>query len=97
MATFTSGRGIRTVISGCGMSIVIVGAGCRTVISGCGWRTVTTAATMAEVEALRPRLRSEPLFAVIGISPAEPPRVLPPRDGAHLTDRFRRALGGVEA
>jgi thiamine pyrophosphate-dependent acetolactate synthase large subunit-like protein len=66
------------------------------VAAGCGWRTVTTAATMAEVEALRPRLRSGPLFAVIGISPVDHPRVLPPRDGAHLADRFRRALGVAE-
>ena len=66
------------------------------VAAGCGWRSTATAATMAEVEALRPRLRSEPLFAVISISPAESPRALPPRDGAHLTDRFRRALGVPE-
>jgi hypothetical protein len=48
---------------------------------------------MDEVEALRPRLRQENLFAVIRISPEELPRHLPPRDGAHLADRFRRALG----
>jgi hypothetical protein len=45
------------------------------------------------VEALRPRLRREALFAVIRISPAEVPRHLPPRDGAFLTQRFRGALG----
>lgn len=66
------------------------------VAAGCGWPTTATAATVADVEALRPRLRNEPLFAVINISPAEPPRVLPPRDGAHLADRFRRALGVAE-
>jgi hypothetical protein len=33
------------------------------------------------------------LFAVIRISAEEPPRHLPPRDGAYLADRFRRALG----
>jgi hypothetical protein len=48
---------------------------------------------MAEVEALRPRLRQESLFAVVRISPEELPRHLPPRDGAYLADRFRRALG----
>ncbi|HET6184864.1 MAG TPA: thiamine pyrophosphate-dependent enzyme [Acetobacteraceae bacterium] len=63
------------------------------VAAACGWETTATARDMAEVEALRPRLRREPLFAVIRISPAEAPRFLPPRDGAHLTDRFRRALG----
>ena len=66
------------------------------VAAGCGWRSTATAATMAEVEALRPRLRSEPLFAVISIAPTESARALPPRDGAYLTDRFRRALGVAE-
>jgi hypothetical protein len=45
------------------------------------------------VEALRPRLRQEALFAVIRISPEDLPRYLPPRDGAYLKDRFRLALG----
>jgi thiamine pyrophosphate-dependent acetolactate synthase large subunit-like protein len=66
------------------------------VAAGCGWRATATAVTMAEVEALRPRLRCEPVFAVIRISPAEYPRALPPRDGAHLAGRFRRALGVAE-
>lgn len=48
---------------------------------------------MHEVEALRPRLRQEPLFAVVRISPDEKPRHLPPRDGAALAERFRCALG----
>ena len=44
-------------------------------------------------EGLRPRLRREKLFALIGISPEEKPRFLPPKDGAWLTTRFRAALG----
>jgi len=63
------------------------------VAAACGWSAIATARDMAEVEALRPRLRQERLFAVIRISPDELPRHLPPRDGAHLADRFRRALG----
>jgi len=55
----------------------------------------TTARDMAEVEALRPRLRTENLFAVLRISAEEKPRFLPSRDGAYLSDRFRRALGVV--
>jgi len=51
---------------------------------------------MAAVEALRPRLRAEPLFAVIRISAEEKPRFIPPRDGAYVTERFRRALGIIE-
>ena len=63
------------------------------VASACGWRNTAEARTMPEVEALRPRLRTESLFAVIGIAPAEAPKFLPPRDGAYLASRFRRALG----
>ena len=42
---------------------------------------------------LATRLRRESLFAVVRIAPDEVARHLPPRDGAHLADRFRRALG----
>ena len=63
------------------------------VAAACGWTATATARDMAEVEALAPRLRHEALFAVIRISAEEEARHLPPRDGAHLADRFRRALG----
>ena len=66
------------------------------VAKACGWSATTTATGMAEVEALRPRLRTEPLFAVIRIAPDEKPRFIPPRDGAFVTERFRRALGIIE-
>jgi thiamine pyrophosphate-dependent acetolactate synthase large subunit-like protein len=36
------------------------------------------------------------LFARIAIRPDEPPRILPPRDGVYLKNRFRHSLG-VEA
>ena len=65
------------------------------VAAACGWTATATARDMAEVEALTPRLRHEALFAVIRISAEEVARHLPPRDGAHLADRFRRALGVV--
>lgn len=71
------------------------GADLAAVAAGCGWRVTATATTMQAVEELRLRLRAEALFAVIKIAPDEPPRVLPPRDGAYLADRFRRALGVV--
>jgi thiamine pyrophosphate-dependent acetolactate synthase large subunit-like protein len=63
------------------------------VASACGWQSTAVARDMAEVAALRPRLRTEHLFAVLRISPEEKPRHLPPRDGAWLTHRFRAALG----
>ena len=67
------------------------------VAAACGWAATATARDMAEVEALVPRLRREPLFAVIRIAADEKPRFLPPRDGAYVTERFRRALGIVES
>jgi thiamine pyrophosphate-dependent acetolactate synthase large subunit-like protein len=66
------------------------------VAAACGWPATATARSMDDVEVLRPRLRQENLFAVIRISPDELPRHLPPRDGAYLADRFRRALGVAE-
>ena len=62
------------------------------VARACGWAATATARDMDEVEALGPRLRQESLFAVIRIAPEDVPRHLPPRDGAYLADRFRRAL-----
>ncbi len=66
------------------------------VAAACGWSATATARDMDDVAALCPRLRGEALFAVIRIAPDEKPRHLPPRDGAHLADRFRRALGVAE-
>jgi thiamine pyrophosphate-dependent acetolactate synthase large subunit-like protein len=68
----------------------------ESVAAACGWIATATARDMTAVEALRPRLRTESLFAVIRISPAEKPRFIPPRDGAWVTERFRRGLGVVE-
>ncbi len=70
-----------------------LGTDLAAVAAACGWKTTMTLTTMAEVQALRPRLRREVIFAVIRISPAEVPRFLPPRDGAALVARFRGALG----
>lgn len=74
-----------------------LGADLAAVAAACGWQDTAVARDMEEVEALRLRLRKEPLFAVLRISPEEKPRHLPPRDGAYLTDRFRRALGVTDA
>lgn len=73
-----------------------LGADLAAIATACGWQNVATARDMDEVAALRPRLRREQIFAVLRISAEEKPRVLPPRDGAYLTDRFRRALGVAE-
>lgn len=73
-----------------------LGADLAAVAVACGWQATAVARDMDEVAALRSRLRAEPLFAVLRISPEEKPRHLPPRDGAYLSDRFRRALGVAE-
>jgi thiamine pyrophosphate-dependent acetolactate synthase large subunit-like protein len=70
-----------------------LGTDLAAVAAGCGWPATVKVADMAELPALRVRLRREALFAVIRISPAEVPRFLPIRDGARLTARFRDALG----
>ncbi len=70
-----------------------LGTDLAAVAAGCGWLATTTVTAMADIPALRIRLRHEALFAVIRISPAEVPRFLPIRDGARLTTRFRDALG----
>jgi thiamine pyrophosphate-dependent acetolactate synthase large subunit-like protein len=70
-----------------------LGTDLAAVAAACGWKTTMTLDTMEEVAALRMRLRREAIFAVIRISPADVPRFLPPRDAAHLTVRFRQALG----
>ena len=69
-----------------------LGTNLAAVAAGCGWRNTATITDMADIPALRGRLRSEALFAVIHISPDEVPRFLPIRDGARLTARFRDAL-----
>jgi thiamine pyrophosphate-dependent acetolactate synthase large subunit-like protein len=70
-----------------------MGTDLAAVAAACGWKSTMTLTTMAEVAALRMRLRHEVIFAVIRISPADVPRFLPPRDAAHLSVRFRQALG----
>lgn len=61
----------------------------------CGISTcldVTDAAGLADLAA-RLKTLNDTLFARVLIEPAEPPRVLPERDGVVLKQRFRKALG----
>jgi hypothetical protein len=50
---------------------------------------------MAGVDDLRKRLytRDGVKIATVKITAENPPRVLPPRDGVHIKNRFRAALG----
>ena len=69
------------------------------VARGCGFETVRTVTTEAELEPLRSAIHDadELLFAVVKVAASEDPKVLPPRDGAYLKDRFRVALLGTKA
>lgn len=60
---------------------------------GFSWTGVIT--DMAGVEALRGRLgeRSGVRLATLKVKAENAPRVLPPRDGVHIKNRFRAALG----
>lgn len=66
------------------------------VAAACGWPSTTTVRTPAEAEALVHELWAAPgpRFAVVKVAAAEDPLVMPPRDGALLKDRFRRAVLG---
>ena len=68
------------------------------VARGCG---IGAAFDIADEAALadftrRVELKERTLFARVAILADEPPRVLPPRDGVLLKDRFRRATGAED-
>ena len=65
----------------------------------CGFVATSTATEETEIAPLRAAIHEGigPLFAQIKIAAEQMPLVLPPRDGAHLKNRFREALLGDEA
>jgi thiamine pyrophosphate-dependent acetolactate synthase large subunit-like protein len=65
------------------------------VARACGIEEVLDIADEAALDAFAARLSEieRTLFARILIHADDPPRVLPPRDGVFLKNRFRRALG----
>lgn len=82
--------------TGAQVSHTALGTDLAAAAAACGWRASVTVSQESELEALRSRLRSEPLFAVVKIAATEAERFLPPRDGAYLQQRFRAALGIVQ-
>jgi thiamine pyrophosphate-dependent acetolactate synthase large subunit-like protein len=66
------------------------------VAKACGIADVRSITTMAEVEALVPRLQetsSGPRFASVKIDGANIERILPMRDGTFIVNRIRSSLG----
>ena len=64
-----------------------------------GFRVAGTVRESDELEAARQVIRTEagPVFYAIKVRAEPLPFVLPPKDGAHLKDRFRQALLGPDA
>jgi len=64
------------------------------VARACGFAEAFTVTHPQELTPLRYLIHGGdgPLFAAVKVEAETPPRVLPPRDGPHLKDRFRRAL-----
>jgi thiamine pyrophosphate-dependent acetolactate synthase large subunit-like protein len=70
-----------------------------TVALACGFSSAAQVRTAAEFKALQAKLRSSqgPLLAQVKVAAEKLPLVLPPREGALLKTRFRRALLGKAA
>ena len=80
--------GMQESHAGRGIDLAAVAATC-----GFAWTSVIT--DMGGVDDLRTRLsaRDGTNFVTVKIKPENPPRVLPPRDGVYIKNRFRGALG----
>jgi thiamine pyrophosphate-dependent acetolactate synthase large subunit-like protein len=66
---------------------------------GAGIADARVVTDLTGVDALRAAIHaaSAPLFAVVKVAAGNHPLVLPPREGAHLTARFREAVLGPAA
>lgn len=71
-----------------GTDLVAVAKGC-----GIADAFAVDALEGAEEVAKRVNARSGAAFAAVAIAVEEPPRAIPPRDGAYLANRFRAQLG----
>ncbi len=69
------------------------------VAAGCGIAASSRIATTAELEEVLPRIHGAPgpVFVAVKVRAENLDFALPPKDGAHLKDRFRRALLGPDA
>ena len=69
------------------------------VARACGFPVTGTVRDLSELEAALPAIRAAdgPVFHAIKVRAESLPLVMPPKDGAHLKDRFRLALLGPAA
>lgn len=76
-----------------------MGTDLAAVAVGCGFKVSRAVRTEEEVNELAKVvfLKQGLLFATVKIGRQEAPRVMPPRDGSYLKDRFRGALLGERA
>ena len=65
------------------------------VAKACGFSAAQEIESEAELDgfAAQAHRMAAPAFALIKVAPLNPPRVLPPRDGVYLKNRFRQTLG----
>ncbi len=73
-----------------------LGADLAAIARGCGIAESLHIASFAEIDALAPTLATpagDPRLFVVAIDRAEPPRVIPERDGTVLKARLRAAFG----
>lgn len=75
------------------------GADLAAIARGCGFPLAATVRDQAGLDAALPIIRAAPgpLFYNVKVRAEELPLALPPKDGAYLKDRFRRALLGEKA
>lgn len=80
-----------------GMQVSHAGRGIdlERVAETCGFSWTAVIKEEAGLDDLKPRLstRDGTKFVTVKIKPENPPRVLPPRDGVYIKNRFRAALG----
>ncbi len=71
------------------------GTSLAAVARACGFADASEIHNLSEVAGLAKRInaRSGCLLAQVQVEPVELPRVLPPRDGVYLKNRFRQSLG----
>ena len=71
------------------------GTSLAAVARACGIADATELRSMSDMAALARRInaRAACLLAQVHVEPVELPRVLPPRDGVYLKNRFRQSLG----